>query len=169
MAAFFVQAENWDMNEILEPDWIKRKREQMALSEAKADAARQRAIVFSLRTKLEGPKFWRQLLMELTTNINALSGIGVQGRISTFGESSCRVDIEQNGSILGTTYTDLFFTSGKPSIECRTLEGDTSEFAFCILPDDQLGVAHKFARLDAKEMAELIVEQCVNRLRGEDS
>ena len=141
----------------------------MTLAEAKADAARQRAIVFSLRIKLEGPKFWRQLLMELTANINALPGIGARGQLSTFGESSCRVDVEQKGSILGTTYTDLFFTLGKSSIECRTLEGDTSDFAFCILPDDQLGVVHEFTRLNAQETAALIVKQCVKSFRAEES
>jgi hypothetical protein len=157
------------MNDILEPDWIKRRREQTTLAEAKADAARQRAIVFSLRIKLEGLKFWRQLLMELMANINALPGIGARGQLSTFGESSCRVDVEQKGSILGTTYTDLFFTPGKPSIECRTLEGNTSDFAFCILPDDQLGVAHEFNHLNTAEMAVMIVQQCVKRLGAEES
>lgn len=169
VAAIFVLPENWAMNEITTPEWIKRRKEQNALASAKVEATTQRAIVLSLRIKAEGLEFWRRVVLELLGNVNALPEIGAHGRISTFGNSSCRVDVEHKGSILGTTYTDLFFTLGKPSIECRTLEGDILDFAFCILPDTQLGVVHDYTRLNVIEMAEMIVQQCVKRLWAEES
>lgn len=159
------------MNELVKPNWIKRREIQIA----KGETATQRALILSLRVKAEGPEFWRQVLIELASNIDAMSGIGVRGKVSSFGASEekqqrCRIDVAQSGSVRGMTYTDLFYTPGETNIECRTLEGDKSGFAFCILADQKLGVvSDEFSLLSAQEMAETLVEQCVKRLCGEDS
>ncbi len=159
------------MDESLKPDWIRRRMSETSLSDAKSEAAKQRKIATMLKTKSEGPEFWRQLYLEVGINVNALPDVGARGRISSFGnpegrEQRYRIDVAQQGSIPGMTYTDLFYTPGDAAIRSRTLENEVVTFDFCVLPDGKIAVVpdDEFVPVSAKKMAEMLVERAVNRV-----
>jgi len=161
------------MDDILKPDWIKRRKSQAALADAKTEAVKQREKAALLEIQAGSPEFWRQLLVESAANTNSLPDVGARGRTSTFGnrrggEQRCRIEVVQSGRILGMTYTDLFYTPGDCMIRSLTLEGESNNFTFCVLPKNK-GIAvlsdDGFTPLGAKELAELLVEQMVDRVR----
>jgi hypothetical protein len=160
------------MNDALKPEWIKLKKSQIELAVAKSEAATQRAIATSLRIDAEWPEFLRQLLLELTVNTDALPEIGVRGRTSNLtspegGEVRYRVEVAERGSLPGMTHTDLFYMPSDSRIRCRTMEGDTFDFTFCILPTNKIAVMpyDEFVPVNAKKMAETIVEKMVETIR----
>ncbi len=147
------------MNDALKPSWVKRWKPQNLTDE-----------VTTLKIELGWPEFWRQLYLEIGVNIEALPEIGGRGRVSSFGDPEIevryRVDVSRKGGNLGTTYTDLFCRPGDSMIRSLTLEGESENFTFCVLPNNkEIGVMSDdgLSPLTAKRMAEMLVEQAMNR------
>ena len=160
------------MDDALKPEWIKRRESKVELARARTGACTERESAASLTIEMEGPDFWRQLLLELDVNTRALRGLGARGRASSFDnvhthEKCCRVEVAQKGSVAGMTYTDLFYKMGDSKFWIRTLDGDVQTYSFCVLPKSRrLAVMSddEFEPRTAKEIAESIVEQMLERV-----
>ena len=160
------------MNDVLVPAWIKEEQAQAELEKAKADAEVQRRITAALLIQTEGAEFWRQLLKELAINTDALPKLGIRGSTSPFvnpqGEQHCRIEVALVGAFPKITYTDLFYMPGGEEIRCHTLEGDTSNFTFCVLTNGSgIGVIpeNQMTPVNAEKMAEMIVKRMANKIR----
>jgi hypothetical protein len=159
------------MDDTLKPEWAKRRESTVTLAKAKTAAATERERAASLTIEAEGPEFWRQLFLELEVNIKALPAFGVRGSMSAFksvpGEERLRVEVAQKGSIAGMTYLDLFYRPAVSKIWSRSLEGDTQNYSFCVMPKShRLAVVtdEELTPKTAKEIAESIVEQMLDRV-----
>lgn len=160
------------MNDSIKPKWVKNRESQAILIEAKREARTEREKAALKKIEATGPEFWRQLLIELRVNVDALGGLGASGKVdSHFDENTheeiCRVDVVKKGPIIGMTYVGLFYKPGDIKIRSLAKEGEGVTYTLCVSRGcDDLRVVSSdgVEPLTAKEMAETIVEELFERV-----
>lgn len=160
-----------DMNDSIKPNWVKRRASKTIVIEAKREARTEREKAALKKFESEGPEFWRQLLLELRVNADALGEIGASGKVDSHydegtNEEICRVDVVKKGPIIGMTYVAIYYKPGDTKIRSHTKEGEATIYTFCVLPGrDGLRVVSSdgVEPLTARGMAEKIVEELFER------
>ena len=156
------------MEDALTPEWIRNRKAQTAVLRTTTEAAEQSKAVTQLRIEAEGPEFYRQVLLEIKLNLDALPDIGARGTLSTFGsprgEQRCRIDVARAGSP-SVTYTDMAYAAGDSKIRTWTLEGDARVYSLCVGPKGiRLMADDEFVQKTAREVAESLIEAMVDRV-----
>ena len=127
------------MNDVLMPEWMKKKHEADELAKAKEEARQQKLMTAALLIEREAPKFWKQLQEKIAIAVEFLPKLDMTGSITTFG-SGMRVSVSCPGVFANQTYTDLFFNGEVRKIRCTTLNGGVYTLQFTVGPDDTVGV-----------------------------
>lgn len=160
------------MNDSIKPNWVKRRESQTILIEVKREAVREQERAALLMIEADGPDFWRQLILELRVNADAIGGLGASGKVdSHYDESTheemCRIDVVKKGPIIGMTYAGIFYKPGDTKIRSLTKEGEAVTYTFCVLPRCaglRVMPSDEIEPKTAREMAESIVEKLLDRV-----
>jgi hypothetical protein len=157
------------MDDAITPDWMKRRKSELSLSDARSAAKTEREKAEALRIRLEWPEFWRQLFLELKVNTDALSSLGARGGTHTLPEDATkekriRVNVSHHGAM---THVGLFYIPGHSKIRSLTLDGESVTYWFHVCPDtDRLVVIadDEPEAKTARELAESIVERLLDQV-----
>jgi len=153
------------MNDLMMPEWMKKKQEQTELAEANREAAKQREIAAHTLIQLKAPDFWRRLKEQLAIAVEFLPKLNLEGQITDmFG--SLRVSMRCPGVFPNQTYTDL---SLQPrSIHCTTLNGGSYDLIFSTYSDTEICVLEGNTYtppLNPEEATKLILEKMMGIIR----
>jgi hypothetical protein len=160
------------MNDILVPSWIRERRDENALRDAKTEAESSKRVADSLRIQRDSPEYLETLAKELARNTDALHKINFSGNTSglpTFSpnESVYRVSVSIPGNFPKQTYTDVFFRDNQ--VECSMLNGGIRRYYFSVDHEGRVGLAAEIPDgtprlLSAAAVAEGIVRRMVDYL-----
>jgi hypothetical protein len=127
------------MNEALVPEWMKKRRQEDELAEAKKEAARQQAVEASLLLKQEGPKFWSQLQQSLAIVVDSLPVLSLTGSITQYSEG-IRVEVTFYHLVPIQTYTDIIYDPGRAVIRCTAMSGGICQLCLCVASNNEVAV-----------------------------
>jgi hypothetical protein len=157
------------MNDV--PEWIKRKKAEDERTKAQNDARAQLEADAVMTIAANGNKFFQQFLSELDRNAGGLSEIGIIGHVTKLGkpgsETSCQMNVELKGLSPRLTYTVVHYDPGSAFLRCLTLEGQEEEIHLPLRPHSKggIGVLYRERIIDAEELATLIVQGMVERVK----
>jgi hypothetical protein len=127
------------MDEALVPEWMRKRRQEDELAEAKKEAARQQAVEASLLLKQEGPKFWSQLQRSLAIAVDSLPVLRLTGSITQYSEG-IRIEVIYYHLVPIQTYTDIIYDPGKALIRCSTMSGGICQLCLCVASNNEIAV-----------------------------
>lgn len=125
------------MDEALVPEWMKKKRQEDELAEAKKEAARQLEVQASHILRQEGPRFWSQLQKNLAIAVDSLPFLKLTGSISSFSEG-IRIEVVYYHLVPVQTYTDISYDSNRAAIRCSTMSGGICQLYLRVVSDSEI-------------------------------
>lgn len=154
------------MDKALVPEWMKKIRQEDALTEAKKEAARQSEVEASPLLQQEGPRFWSQLQQSLAICVDSLPVLNLSGSISNFNEG-IHIEVVYYHLIPVQTYTDICYDPGTAVIRCATVNGGICQLYLCETLNNEVAA---FAELDGPPMdpeqaSEYIMRPMVDSVR----
>jgi hypothetical protein len=146
------------MDEALVPEWMKKRRQEDELADAKREADRKRAVEDSLVLKQEGPKFWNQLQQSLAIVVDSLPILRLTGSISQFNEG-IRIEVVHHHLVPIQTYTDIAYDPDSSAIRCWTMNGGTFQLYLCVTSNNEVAVLAELGGLpmNPEQAAECIM------------
>lgn len=159
------------MDSALMPSWIKERKAKDDATRARADKADNEVLCAEMLVQAEGPRWFRQLVMELTINTESLPEIGLAGsstrQAGQSREEIWRVSVSLRSVFPRMTHTDVMYIPGSSVIRCHTLEGKAFTLQLCPNPSRVgLSVLIEDSLYTAQEAAEFIVRAMVARVVG---
>ncbi len=154
------------MNDVLVPEWMKKKREQDELAEAKAEARKQKMLAASTLIKAKMPEFCYAVKEKLAIAVECLSVLKLTGQITEFG-GGYRVSVQHPGVFPNQTYTDVVFMDD--SIRCTLLNGGVYKLLFCVVSDTEIGVSYMSeggGTMNSEQTAEYIMRRMVEQIES---
>jgi hypothetical protein len=125
------------MDESLVPEWIKKRRQEDEIAEAKRETVRQQAVDASLLLKQQAPKFWHRLQQSLAIAVDSLHVLKLSGSIAQYSEG-IRIEVIYYHLVPIQTYTDVIFDSAREVIRCTTMSGGICQLCLCMTPNDEV-------------------------------
>lgn len=148
------------------PEWMRQKRAQNDLAEAREEARNQKHIAATLLIQKERTIFWKNLLQNLDASVQALSVLKMTGVISPVGLDTMRIQVSRPGIFANFTHTDLFLDAG--GVRCHMLEGGYYELGFAVVSDFDIGlVGQQSPRpMNPEEASEHILRRMVDLIES---
>jgi hypothetical protein len=153
------------------PSWIKERKAKDDATRARADKADNETLRAEMLVREEGPRWFRQLVTELTINTESLPEIGLCGsstrQAGQSREEIWRVFVSLRSVFPRMTHTDVMYIPGSSVIRCHTAEGKEFPLQLCLNPSGSgMSVLIEDSSYTAQEAAEFIVRTTVARVGG---
>jgi len=154
------------MNEALVPEWMKKKRQEDELAEARKEAARQLEVNASPLLQQEGPGFWSQLQQRLAAVVDSLPILKLSGSISQFNEG-IRIDVVYYHLIPVQAYTDIYYDPDTAVIRCSTMSGGICQLYLCVASNNEVTALAELdgPPMDPEQASEYIMRPMVDSVR----
>jgi hypothetical protein len=145
------------------PEWMKKKQQEMRLSEATEKDAERRKLAAALLIQSESPEFWKRLLDNLKLAVEALATIELTGSYSQIGLNAVRISMNHPDLFASRTHTDLFHETGR--IRCTTLGVGAYNLDFHVISETEVGVLDKHkggSPMNADQASEYVIRRMVD-------
>jgi hypothetical protein len=151
------------MDDSLVPEWIKKRRQEDEIAEAKRDSIRQQAVEASLLLKQEAPKFWSQLQQSLAIAVDSLHVLRLSGSIAQYSEG-IRIDVIFHHLVPIQTYTDIIYDSAREIIRCTTMSGGICQLGLCMTSNNEVAAIADLGGLpmNPEQVSEYIMRPMVD-------